>query len=162
MYIAYTFTLLQFHTIPIYFNRNITIYIEVELESSVGKLLYSTVISIFKILFTDAISPFLLFFSSNKTIHCLSRAAFIYVCTNDWACLVYLRKANPRRKSLFIKKGLVCQVVGFVTVKTVENLYTGYMANIQSTSFGFILMPSAIISQIIRVTVGKTLFKGSS
>lgn len=77
-------------------------------------------------------------------------ALLLYVCTNDWACLVYLPEASPRRKSLFIKKGLAGQVVGFVTVKTVENLYTGCMANIQTTSFGFILMPSAIISRIIR------------
>jgi hypothetical protein len=44
----------------------------------------------------------------------------LYVCTNDWACLVYSREANPRRKSLFIKEQLADQVVGFVTIKSVK------------------------------------------
>lgn len=84
---------------------------------------------------------------------------FLYVCTNDWACLVYSQKANPTRKSLFIKKGLARQVVGFVIIKTVENLYTGYMANIQSTSLRFILMLSAIISDYARLQLKKLLWK---
>lgn len=95
-------------------------------------------ISISKILFTDAtiflpLFAFSLFFFSRIKRFIAFLAILLYVCTNDWACLVYSQEVNPTRKSLFIKEGLARQVVGFVIIKTVENLYTGYMANIQST-----------------------------
>lgn len=115
-------------------------------------------ISIANILFTNAAIPptfrFFAFFSRIKRF-IASLAMLLYVCTNDWACLVYSLEANSTRKSLFIKKGLARQVVGFVIIKTVENLYTSYMANIQSTSFEFILMPSAIISDYARLQLKK-------
>lgn len=65
-------------------------------------------ISILKILFSNVAipsahpSPF--FRRIKRFIAFL--ALLLYVCINDWACLVYSRKANPRRKSLFIKERL--------------------------------------------------------
>lgn len=117
-------------------------------------------ISIPKILFANAIPPtfrlFAFFSKSNKAIHCLSHGLFIRL--HKWLGVPRLF-ANPTRKSLFIKKGLARQVVGFVIIKTVENLYTGFMANIQSTSLRFILMLSAIISDYARLQLKNLLWK---
>lgn len=103
-----------------------------------------------------------LFFRSRIKRFIAFLAFFLYVCTNDWACLVYSQKANPTRKSLFIEEGLARQVVGFVIIKTMENLYTDYMANIQSTSLRFILMLSAIISDYTRLQLKKIILKEPS
>lgn len=129
-------------------------------------LIVSAAISIPEVLFIDAAisfppSCFPLFsspFSSNKAIHCLfSRAAFIHL--HKWLGVPRLfagKKGKPYAKK-FIHQGRTSSPSGRLCDRKDRGKLAriGCMADIQGTSFGFILIAaSGIISRIIRGCCG--------